>query len=46
MAAVNALFNRYATALQISPLLITLLFFLIGPMIVILIISLWHFNVS
>ena len=44
MAAVNAIFNRYATALQISPLLITLLFFLIGPMIVILIISLWHFN--
>ena len=38
MAAVNAFFNRYATALQISPLLITLLFFLIGPMIVILII--------
>ena len=44
MSAANAFFGRYATALQISPLLITLLFFLIGPMIVILIISLWHFN--
>ncbi len=44
MATVNAFLNRYATALQISPLLITLLFFLVGPVIVILIISLWNFN--
>ena len=44
MAAVNAFLNRYATALQISPLLITLVFFLVGPVIVILIISLWNFN--
>ena len=44
MAAVNAFMKRYATTLQISPLLITLVFFLVGPVIVILIISLWNFN--
>lgn len=36
--------QRYTTALQLTPLGITLLLFLIGPIVVILITSFWKFN--
>ena len=44
MAGLKAMLNRYATLLQISPLVITLTLFLVGPVIVIIILSLWKFD--
>lgn len=44
MAGLTAIFNRYSTVLQISPLVITLTLFLIGPVIAIIILSLWKFD--
>ena len=44
MAALKAILNRYSTLLQISPLVITLTLFLVGPVIVIIILSLWKFD--
>ena len=44
MAGLTAIFNRHATLLQISPLVITLTLFLVGPVIVIIILSLWKFD--
>ncbi len=44
MAGLTAFFNRYTTAIQISPLVITLTLFLVGPVIVIIILSLWKFD--
>lgn len=44
MAALKAVLNRYSTLFQISPLVITLTLFLVGPVIVIVILSLWKFD--
>jgi putative spermidine/putrescine transport system permease protein len=44
MAGLTAIFNRHATLFQISPLVITLTLFLVGPVIVIIILSLWKFD--
>ena len=44
MAGLTAIFNRYSTLFQISPLVITLTLFLVGPVIVIIILSLWKFD--
>ena len=44
MAALKAVLNRYSTLFQISPLVITLTLFLVGPVIVIIILSLWKFD--
>ena len=44
MAGLKAIFNRYSTLFQISPLVITLTLFLIGPVIAIIILSLWKFD--
>ena len=44
MAGLTAIFNRYSTLFQISPLVITLTLFLIGPVIAIIILSLWKFD--
>ena len=44
MAGLTATLNRYATFFQISPLVITLTLFLVGPVIVIVILSLWKFD--
>ena len=44
MAGLKAMLNRYATLLQVSPLVITLTLFLVGPVIVIIILSLWKFD--
>ncbi|MDA0230258.1 MAG: ABC transporter permease [Proteobacteria bacterium] len=44
MAGLTAIFNRYSTILQISPLVITLTLFLLGPVVVIIILSLWKFD--
>ena len=44
MAGITAIFNRYSTVLQISPLVLTLILFLVGPVIVIIILSLWKFD--
>ena len=44
MAALKAVLNRYSTFFQISPLVITLTLFLVGPVIVIIILSLWKFD--
>ena len=44
MAGFAAVLNRYSTALQISPLVITLTLFLVGPVVVIIILSLWKFD--
>ncbi len=44
MARLTAIFNRYSTLFQISPLVITLTLFLVGPVIVIIILSLWKFD--
>ncbi len=44
MAVLTGLFNRYSTLIQISPLVITLVLFLVGPVIVIIILSLWKFD--
>ena len=45
MAGLTAIFNRYSTLFQISPLVITLTLFLIGPVIAIIILSLLKFDV-
>ena len=44
MAGLTAIFNRYSTLFQISPLVIALTLFLVGPVIVIIILSLWKFD--
>ncbi len=44
MAGLTAIFYRYSTLFQISPLVVTLTFFLVGPVIVIIILSLWKFD--
>ena len=44
MAGLTAIFNRYSTLFQISPLVITLILFLIGPVVAIIILSLWKFD--
>lgn len=44
MAGLTAIFNRYSTLFQISPLVITLTLFLIGPVVAIIILSLWKFD--
>jgi len=44
MAGLTATFNRYCTFFQISPLILTLGLFLLGPVIVIIILSLWKFD--
>ena len=44
MAGLTAAFNRHSTMLQLSPLVITLTLFLVGPVIVIIVLSLWKFD--
>jgi len=44
MAGLTAILNRYSTLFQISPLVITLTLFLVGPVIAIIILSLWKFD--
>lgn len=40
----KSILQRYTTALQMTPLSLALLFFLVGPIVVIIIISFWKFN--
>jgi len=44
MAANTSKLQRYVTLLQMMPLSLALLFFFVGPIIVIIIISFWKFN--
>ena len=44
MASLKSIFNRYSPYIQVAPLLVVLLLFLIGPLIVIGIISFFEFT--